>query len=200
MITNFKNFNESSSDNDGKMIAVTEQFYIDLSDIFLDLNGFEYNVRLIKTKAGLKVFYIINIVVENFEDINSNKSVRDKFNKLKIEFIDYYSEEYNLDVKASLAPYSYSKSQEILFKKGSESFDNIEKTNYLNKVKKALEVFKNSYDELNTLWSEDHNYDLDLNDFLTDDYPFEHSFDEINISDWVDNSISDINDNLGISE
>ena len=53
---------------------------------------------------------------------------------------------------------------------------------YKEKLSKALNKFLESYNELKELFEDDDN---ECNDYICDDYPFEKSFDEYGISDWV---------------
>ena len=53
---------------------------------------------------------------------------------------------------------------------------------YKEKLSKALNKFLESYNELKELFEDDDN---DCNDYICNDYPFEKSFDEYAISDWV---------------
>lgn len=55
--------------------------------------------------------------------------------------------------------------------------------NYKAKLLAKLLQLKNAHDELKAFFDEEE--DFDCNDFICDDYPFEKSFDEINIDDWI---------------
>ena len=209
MIKDFKSFNENVSNNDEKFVAIVDQFYTDFSDIAYKINGIKYNIRLYKSdKVNLnETYYAINVIVNDYELINGSEYL-DDIRELTKEFTEAYhkggkgypDENIHLVFKFSLSPYRFTSNQELLYKKGDESFDNKEMEKYLTKVKDNLLKFKEAYDNINGIWQEDHNYNLDLNEYLTDEYPFDVSFDELDINSWVDSSISNINDKLGISE
>jgi hypothetical protein len=208
MIKNFKSFNEDVDNEDQKFIIITEQFYNDFTnDIAYQINDLKYNIKLYKIirRKDNAIFYRINIVINDYEILNrGNKS--DVIRSLIKEFIDEYNKdgkEYTKDIpyfefKLSTSPYFFSKDQTLLYKKGDDSFDKIELENYLKRLKVKLIDFKNAYDDINELWHDDHNHDIDLNDLLTDEYPFENSFDEVNIGEWIDKSIENINFSLGL--
>lgn len=198
MIKDFKSFNENSSNSDEKFKVIVDQFYTDFSDIAYKINGIKYNIRLYKSaNVNLnEIYYAINIVINDYDPINRSEYVND-IKELMKEFEDAYhkgGEGYpdkntHLIFKFSTSPYRFSANQELLYKKGDESFDNKEMEKYLNKVKEDLLKFKEAYDNLTGIWHEDHNYDVDLNEFLTNEYPFNISFDELNITDWVESAI-----------
>lgn len=73
------------------------------------------------------------------------------------------------------------------FNAGGE--DNTE--SYKQKVITTLNNFNNSYKELTSLWSRDYLFNLDLNNYLSDKYPFKESFDEFSsdIDEWVHSGI-----------
>lgn len=58
--------------------------------------------------------------------------------------------------------------------KGFESY----KIELLNK----LNCFKEAYENLKSFFDND---DFDCNNYICDNYPFDKSFDELNISDWI---------------
>lgn len=205
MIIDFKSFNESSSNVDDKFLAIVDQFYTDFSDIAYRINGLKYNIRLYKSVVGDNLHYSINIIINNYDILNGS-GLLDEVRSLLKEFADSYhkggtgypNKNEHFLFKFSLSPYSFGSGQKLLYKKGDDSFDKRELEQYLHKLKGALREFKESYDDISKLWSEDHVHDLDLNDILTDEYPFELSFDEININDWVESSITNINHKLGL--
>lgn len=205
MIKDFKSFNENSSNSDEKFKVIVDQFYTDFSDIAYKINGIKYNIRLYKSaNVNLnETYYAINIVVNDYGPINRSEYV-DDIMKLMKEFTDSYhkgGEGYpdkntHLIFKFSTSPYNFTKNQELLYKKGDESFDHKEMEKYLNKVKEDLLKFKEAYDNLTSRWHQDSNYGVDLNEFLTDEYPFNISFDELNITDWVESAISNIDSKI----
>jgi hypothetical protein len=70
---------------------------------------------------------------------------------------------------------------------------NQDEINFLQKTKKHLIEFDVAYRNLKSTWAEDYMNDVDLNEFLSKDYPSDlPSFDEINIPEWVEFSIKDI--------
>lgn len=71
---------------------------------------------------------------------------------------------------------------------------NTGKKDFLQKVKKAIVKLSDAHSELCELWSNDSNHNVDLNEFLTPDYPFEPSFDDLNceVAAWKDTSIEKI--------
>lgn len=71
---------------------------------------------------------------------------------------------------------------------------NQDKIDFLEKTKKHLIEFDVAYRNLTSTWSEDSMINIDLNELLSKDYPSDlPSFDEINIPEWVEFSIKDIN-------
>lgn len=58
-----------------------------------------------------------------------------------------------------------------------------------SKLKNCMTAFKMAYENLADAMSTEH---IDVNDFICDDYPFSQSFDELNISQWVDETIEQI--------
>lgn len=55
--------------------------------------------------------------------------------------------------------------------------------NFKDKLMHKLENFQKAYNELSEFFEQEEKFDC--NDFICDDYPFEKSFDEIQVSDWV---------------
>lgn len=53
---------------------------------------------------------------------------------------------------------------------------------YEETLMKRMYAFLKAYDDLVELFDGE---EIDCNDYITDDYPFDKSFDEINVSDWV---------------
>lgn len=73
--------------------------------------------------------------------------------------------------------------------------DNLKK-DYLRLVKNALNDLKNAHLQLEKLWNTDSEFEIDLNDALAEDYPYDLSFNEIPIQEWVNTSFGNINSYL----
>ncbi len=217
MIKNFKSFNENSSDvkfikEDDKFIAIAGQFYTDFTDIAIKIQGLKYNIKLyrVDTSNG-NSYYRINIIVNDFDILNKKMDLVEEARSLMNEFREYYNDGYKntnysdiykirFDFDYSTAPRFYGKSQKLLFSKGDDSFDKSESEKYLKSLRAKLTDFKNAYDDINSIWYQEHNHNIDINDLLTDEYPFDKSFDEINIANWVEKSIENINSSLGLRD
>ena len=61
-----------------------------------------------------------------------------------------------------------------------------DKIEFVNKVRSALNEYKDAHNKLSELWYEDHQQDIDLNDYLSEDFPFGKSFDDCMVSRWVE--------------
>lgn len=57
---------------------------------------------------------------------------------------------------------------------------------FMFEVEDALIEFTNAYRRLENLWMNDHNHNVDLNEYLTEKYPFHISFDELEIRGWLE--------------
>lgn len=62
----------------------------------------------------------------------------------------------------------------------------IKQMEFLTQVNQAVKELEQATSVLSGLWAKDHNYDVDLNEYLTDGFPFNASFDEhaLNVSSW----------------
>lgn len=217
MIKKFNNFSESIEDEDKKFIAVAKQFYMDFTDIMLGNSKVIYNIKLIKIPIlksnkdiKFETVYKINIIVNSFDLLNSDMPVLNEVRDLQSEFIKYYNDgvsnpmalvlndkiDTKLGFKISTTQYSFSTNEKVLYSEGDESFDNAKRVRYLERVKLALNKFKESYNELGSLWYQDDEYGVDLGLFLDEDFPFNESFDEIGVDQWVDGSIDRIDDTI----
>lgn len=58
---------------------------------------------------------------------------------------------------------------------------------FLNNVRNALYKLSKAHSDLERLWSNDQLNGVDLNDILTEDYPFDLSFNELPVQEWVIN-------------
>jgi hypothetical protein len=64
---------------------------------------------------------------------------------------------------------------------------------YLGYVENRLKDFVEAYEALLNVWDHDTRYGIDLNEWLGDDlYPFDKSFDELNINQWFKNFLNKI--------
>jgi hypothetical protein len=64
---------------------------------------------------------------------------------------------------------------------------------FLQNLTHSLVLFTESARILTGLHSEG---EIDVNDFITEKYPFDKSFDEMGIQEWADTSIKKINETL----
>jgi hypothetical protein len=53
------------------------------------------------------------------------------------------------------------------------------KIDYLNKVRRKMEALRNAMYAMNEIWLQDNDNHVDLNTFLSKEYPFEESFDDM---------------------
>jgi AICAR transformylase/IMP cyclohydrolase PurH len=69
-----------------------------------------------------------------------------------------------------------------------------EKRKQLMEAWSALIIMKKAYNDLLDVWHQD---EIDLNDLKANNlYPFEQSFDEIEINEWLDAAISELREML----
>ena len=64
------------------------------------------------------------------------------------------------------------------------------KEQYKKALKSAMEDFRNSYRKIIDLCYDSNN---NINDYIVEDYPFNLSFDELEIEQWVATTIEKIN-------
>jgi hypothetical protein len=65
----------------------------------------------------------------------------------------------------------------------NKSYIEGDKEEYLRDLMKYVQEFCQAYHNLLSLWYQDQNAEIDANDYLVEDYPFDLSFDELNIED-----------------
>ena len=58
----------------------------------------------------------------------------------------------------------------------------IEQRQFILEVRSKMDQLKKAFDEMEALWANDHNHDIDLNELLVSMYPFDNSFDELTAS------------------
>lgn len=64
---------------------------------------------------------------------------------------------------------------------------NIKKQQEKEEMISALEKLKNAWETCNTVFSDT---SLDINDYISEKYPFDVSFDEIRVLEWIDHSLA----------
>lgn len=69
----------------------------------------------------------------------------------------------------------------------------MEKIRTLLEMKKALEDLRKSWIDCIYAFT---SYGVDCNDYISEEYPFTQSFEEINTIDWIDLSLENINKEL----
>lgn len=150
---------------------------------------------IIHDKAAMKRFSDEVPVFENEKDMpnaiytygfNADKS---KNNLWLVQYKDgmYATDFYNnnpasfllSDVEYELAKYAYGEGYYY------EPKYNEEQIKYLREVQDTIRKFNELYDKLNALWTNDPE-EIDMHEFLEEDYPFTASFDELDILGWKD--------------
>ena len=64
----------------------------------------------------------------------------------------------------------------------------MKKTEYINEVKKSLQELDVLHKKLIGLFYDANSHGIEINDVIENKYPFNDSFDEIKIKDWVKSS------------
>ena len=72
---------------------------------------------------------------------------------------------------------------------------NYQKIDYLNRITQDLERLRNSFMRLSVHWSHDSDMEIDLNEYLSLNFPFPSSLDEtsLEVSEWVEEATLKLN-------
>jgi hypothetical protein len=73
---------------------------------------------------------------------------------------------------------------------------NIERLDYIRDVENKLLNLKKAMFELTEIWLNDYKYDIDLNQYLNENYPFADSFDDqqISVGKWIINANKELSE------
>lgn len=132
-------------------------------------NHYQFATMKEKNYHFVSLNYFNNANVLNYDCFEPNQT---RVGWIKKEILFTLSGKYEIYV-------NYGK---IYFVKISEACK-IFKHNFIN----ALENFKRTYDDLKDIFVSS---DIDLNQYIVNNYPFDKSFEELNIDDWI-NSIKE---------